>query len=766
LLAFLALAPAVLAYPHVDLQGRILAFATTTTFLWLAAPDLQLQLRWIGLLFLCGLPFTLRGDASWVVGIPNIVVAALAAGRCNGSFESTYRALTLAASALCAVVFVENTGILTAELSSLCWSASSFLTSRQRFLQVFGPVQLGFPWLVGCLVSTIAVLSTARTGIATAAGLAALCIAGILLSVATGAGGAPFGSWANMYVICPMALAWSRTVDCPPRTGDRKLVAISAIALSVALQVCLASTLAWVGPRGRAGSVAILEGGLKILRTVQSRPLDDPKDPRFGGLPAMFRHYGDSVCTIPESFSHEDLERVGTLIVINPQRLAGREQQAAVRDFVREGGALVVLGDHTDIAGIQRPLHSFLGFTSIRFNYDSALPLDRQYRWTGCLRGALAPAYWEGENGEFGISVGASLSCGWRAQPLIVGDYAFSDKGDPKHGVSHLGNMLYDPGERLGGLILAASEPYGHGKAVVFADTAGWQDESLTATHSRICRMVEAAGRSTANPGIAKFLALTLLLSVFVLPLAANVRAPTAGFAVAASLAVAAGISLLCATLIAVAPHDASVFDASHWPKYPQGDPDAGTYRLDEAFFRLGDMLLAEDDLSRSLCMHPAHLVIMAPALAYSRHDAKEIAAYVRAGGRLLIFGGSQERDALAEILSAFQMDISPDCYGPAHNSRIVDPRLRRVVGAYLPPATSRTAAYDAEVTFAESYPVGGRGVHPLVSCWGRPLVVSKDIGRGRVVLVGDARFCTAKNLGRDVLNAPTVAFLLELLRL
>jgi hypothetical protein len=172
--------------------------------------------------------------------------------------------------------------------------------------------------------------------------------------------------------------------------------------------------------------------------------------------------YNIHTVLIPEEFTSRDLRSCGVVIVINPTKEFSNEQQTLLRRYVCGGGALLVLGDHTDIGGIMEPLNQLLHFTSIRFKFDSAIPMDSEWQWRGCLRGLLHPDFVGRNNHLLGISVGASLDCGMRSRVLVVGDYAWSDIGRPWFGVSRLGDMAYNKGEPFGGLVLVAEERLRH----------------------------------------------------------------------------------------------------------------------------------------------------------------------------------------------------------------------------------------------------------------------------------------------------------------
>jgi len=71
------------------------------------------------------------------------------------------------------------------------------------------------------------------------------------------------------------------------------------------------------------------------------------------------------------------------------------------------------------------------------------------------------------------VVIGASLDARPPAQPLIIGKFGHSDPAmKDAWSMRMLGNEKYDPGERLGDVVLAAEQRVGKGRIVAFGDTS------------------------------------------------------------------------------------------------------------------------------------------------------------------------------------------------------------------------------------------------------------------------------------------------------
>jgi hypothetical protein len=186
---------------------------------------------------------------------------------------------------------------------------------------------------------------------------------------------------------------------------------------------------------------------------------------------------------LTDSLKAEVLSRVRCMVFINPVRRPAPVELQGLRTFVSSGGSLLVLGDHTDIAGSRGPLNAILGFTGIRFNFDSAMAL-RQH-WQGCLEirdRTLA----RGLAGEvmLQIAVGASLDVSAPAVPLVVARFGFADRGDALNGGrgAYMGDGRHQRGEAVGDLVLVAGQQVGRGKVLVLGDTSPFQNGALLAS--------------------------------------------------------------------------------------------------------------------------------------------------------------------------------------------------------------------------------------------------------------------------------------------
>ncbi len=282
------------------------------------------------------------------------------------------------------LLFLENSGLLWQEQATLCWAVSGWLTDFFGVREQLGPVWVGWSgWMFG----------------------ASLLLAGWML-----------GTWKRIFLLVWLVIlflglllsislrqVWVLPVLMGLLAGGMKWNSLSAatqhrrIRLGCGLLVMTFGMVigyCWGIPatRARPQTLGIVTGGLKTLDILQGAPKRamEPQQAAFGGLRRLLPLYGWQVRVVPEAFTAKDLSGLSVLCVINLTKKLNTNQRTALERFVREGGRLLVLGDHTDIGGMMRPLNNLLKFTTIRFRFDGA-PIRNMVADGAPVKGATTP---------------------------------------------------------------------------------------------------------------------------------------------------------------------------------------------------------------------------------------------------------------------------------------------------------------------------------------------------------------------------------------
>ncbi|MEM7454685.1 MAG: hypothetical protein AAF456_10075 [Planctomycetota bacterium] len=714
---------------------------------------------------------------------------------CTESQRGFFHAMLFATVGYGFLSLLDRSGLFWNETSRLAWQISHELIYTDRRPERLGMFHLG---LVPVVFSFLLLFSRLFFFKATVLDhlffLFALVVATVLCAIT---------KTQYLLLFFPAFLTFGRAFErshFPSQAGWSRYRMIGAGLCAAGLCVLALTSLNGAGQATeRIRNVLVLDGGLKSLERLDATDFEGDDGAKFSGFCHLVECNGWNCDIVEQDMLNQQVDPglVDLFVIINPTEEFTDAQQEVLTNYVSEGGKLLVLGDHTDIGGVMKPLNQAISMTDIEFNFDSAIPEDRFSQWRRSLRGSFHPVFKDCENSDTGISVGASLNCTGNSRIVVQAISGYSDTGRPEFGVSRLGDMTYNIGEESGDLALVAEQRVGNGIVQVWGDTSGLQDGRLFLTADFMSRNL--AWLSDYKPGLlssrkltAAFLALTLLGSVVVLA-----RSPV--WLLGLSFAVVSGVALVDRACDFEHRWEVNsrqiVFDDSHMSRYPEEEFHKGFSRFYELCLRSGHYLRRCDDFS-AINETPAAWVVNAPVRSYTPDETESLLSYVRRGGSLFIVAGQDSAPQISEISAALGFSIDESPYGAAHNARLQLEHWRKYVlgetdaalagdliatseeGGKLPEPEANSdssaenanqmsdderlavvteeeeeseEAYDAEITFRESYPIivseGAPEVDVVVDCWERPLFVRKQIGLGQVYFIADSRFLLDENL-------------------
>jgi hypothetical protein len=142
----------------------------------------------------------------------------------------------------------------------------------------------------------------------------------------------------------------------------------------------------------------------------------------FGRLPGFLRAQGYEGGRVTRPITAESLSGSRVLIVINLMKSFSAEEKQVIWDFVKQGGSLLILGDHTGVGGIREPFNDLLEPVNIKFEFDSATFWAQGWRdQMELLPHPVNRNIIDSE--DIQIWIGASLAIRPPARPVIVGMY-------------------------------------------------------------------------------------------------------------------------------------------------------------------------------------------------------------------------------------------------------------------------------------------------------------------------------------------------------
>jgi len=470
----------------------------------------------------------------------------------------------------------------------------------------------------------------------------------------------------------------------------------------------------------------------------------------YGMLPIFLEALGAKPL-ISSNLSDEDLRGADLLALIFPNEPWADGQLERIWAYVRGGGSLLVLGEHTTREGDgKNRFNEVLGPTDIEVAFDSAT--FAVGGWLQSYEAITHPATVgvPDDRNQFGVVIGASLETRWPARPVLMGRWGWADLGDDAASQrAMMGNDRLDPGEKLGDLVLAAEQRLGRGRVLVFGDTSGFTNGINVGSHVFTSRVFAyLAGHSPWTHPWWRELAGVLLGAVLV---GLATRRTTAFLAPVAVL-VFAGALTVCTSITSRAadvlpdgrhrtPGNLAYIDASHLEAYSGESwrPEAiGGLAL--TLMRDGYVTLSLREVSARRLEGAALLVSIAPSREFSQSELVVVRDFIARGGIFIIMAGYDSPSASHALLSEFGFAIGTSDAGAGEPEP-----MGHFKSPYL-----KSEDRQVYVRFHAGWPVTCKDPQAQVIAYGRdnvPIILVRRVDAGKVAVIGDACFASDQNL-------------------
>lgn len=576
----------------------------------------------------------------------------------------------------------------------------------------------------------------------------------------------------NSQIVCFGIAAALLFVFLRAGLSERMPVGKPRLSLCVLAQALLLTSVAAHHTRAACGANLERGGRVVIFGTAPGASYDSPSFDRlgvgnagmYGLLPQYIGSFGyrvrviDSVDRLSQSLGEADI-----LMAICPTTVFPPTLHNAVWRFVEEGGSLLVMGDHTDIFGSMSALNSLLEPVNIRFNFDTVYSGRRHWRycyerWPHPVTRSLDEV-----NAVLQYGSGASLSISSPAYPVITGKQAFGDKGDYLNGGrgAYLGDQVYSRNEQLGDLILAAGAPFGRGKVLAFGDTSSFQNIAAPWSHEFLFDVLAwlSVKKRIDEPTLARVACVCAGLAFLVLIAGGQARVAPAMTMTMAALTTALffssqyGFRAVSQSRVPDKSLHIAYVDASHIGAFKyQHWEDESIDGLLVNLSRNGYLPFVVREFSADWLSASALYVSVSPLRPYPPYEQVAIEEFVKGGGKVLFAVGYEEGRASQDLLAGFGFRIDSVPLGAAPITDFVTD-------------AEEYQRIQQEPHFAEAWPVATIDDLPtrvLYSYEGFPIAVHKQVGEGRVVVIGDGRFLLDKTLENEDGAWPGNIFLLR----
>jgi len=469
----------------------------------------------------------------------------------------------------------------------------------------------------------------------------------------------------------------------------------------------------------------------------------------YGMLPVYIESLGASSLISPD-LSDNDLRDADALVLLFPDDPWANGQLERIWEFVRKGGSLLVMCEHTtrDNNDSNR-FNEVLKPTNIHVEFDSAT-----YAVGGWLQSydAIAHPTTMGvpdDRNQFGVVIGASLETGWPARPILIGRWGWSDIGDRGSSRAMMGNGQYDSSEKLGDLILAAEQPLGKGRVIAFGDTSGLTNGINVNSYVFTSRLFGylAGGVKNAHPLWRQILGISvcIILTVFLIICPGQWKVIITVLCLSSSLIICNKISQNAGKILPdgryKTPNNLAYVDSSHLEAYSAESwrPD-GIGGLILTLMRNGYLAHTLSELTAESITKADLLISVAPSRRFSNKEREIVRDFVINGGNFIIMAGLDHAGGSIPLLSSFGFKIGsvePDSPEP------------EAMGHFKSPYLS-TGEQQVHVRFHAAWPIYCNDPNARVIAYGQndlPVIIMRRLGAGKVVAIGDTCFAMNRNL-------------------
>jgi len=541
---------------------------------------------------------------------------------------------------------------------------------------------------------------------------------------------------------------------------------ITCVAAILAVVAPIALVLSWVEPDLSGKRIVLFDRGYFDLAKPEHGDYGEQSAGSFGAFPALVASLGGEFARASE-LTQEELDQADILVMLHPIDTFTDEQRDWIWKYVRNGGSLLVVAGPTVFDGDARSeFNDLLTPTGLEVRQDVAI--EETVAWREALEAAPHGATPDVDASLRGLRIvgASSIRTSWPARPMLIGRFGY---GDPGTDAVLTRRFQFDTGEKLGDLVLAAEQHMGRGTVVVLGSAVPLTNDGTIRSYRFNGRLLGYLANESGNPQTPWRQALGLLALVALLAAlawrAAPARLAAAAMLLVVSAAVSATASLYATQVLPSGPTPTdeatasrapiAYIDASHMAAYSDDDwAGDGIAGLSMALMRDGYLPLMLPRLTAQQLDGAAMLISVAPARRFSASERKVVRDFVDRGGIFICTTGAQHAAASESLLAEFKINVPFPPVGPGDSRKEREP-LGYLRQPYLTLHHEGGGDYQAFVHFYEGWPVFSEAEDAVALVGSKedvpeesfPTVVLRDVGEGKVVVIGDSSFAMNKNL-------------------
>jgi hypothetical protein len=448
----------------------------------------------------------------------------------------------------------------------------------------------------------------------------------------------------------------------------------------------------------------------------------------FGLLPEFLKDMHYSVIR-DTTIDRTSLQDTNVLVLINLSENFSFQEEQCIWDFVKNGGSLLVLGDHTGDVVVRKPYNDLLEPFNIEFNFDCGIPFINH--WDRGIE--FRPHYITQRlknNIDSDIGIGATLTIDNKSKPIVIGKYGFADLGDLRNqGNGYLGDMLFSLDETAGDVVLVAEQSYGKGKVLVFGDTSPFQNSEIVQDYKFLIDTFDYLSNPTYKLNCAFIISLMFLLVSLFLTICNQSINMSFLLILIISGYVTITINGLSNRHRSEINFNAKIvyIDKTHMERFNIDQWDSnGLGGTAFCFIRNGYFPLLLDQFNEERIGKSKILLFVSPAQPFTKREIEILGKYVERGGFVILSCGWEESNSVKTLTETFNVNISNIPLGKLESSQ-------NTAMLSIPNAWAVKSRDNQDEILSQSS--------------GYPIILFKRINKGGLFLIGDSNFFLNHNI-------------------
>ena len=183
--------------------------------------------------------------------------------------------------------------------------------------------------------------------------------------------------------------------------------------------------------------------------------------------------------TPPNTPLPRELDQYQVIIIKTPALDYTPEEIERLEKYVKNGGGLLLIGDHTNLFGHTQRLNAVAAPYGIEFRIDATFPWDTAPPYVHQPSRYTSGDFLLKGIGPFAVLTAASVvDRSFWGNPFVRTTGLVSEGADYSN-MNYFGPLRFSPEDRVGPLALAMAKPYGRGKVVAWGDSTMWSSFSM-----------------------------------------------------------------------------------------------------------------------------------------------------------------------------------------------------------------------------------------------------------------------------------------------